>query len=67
MLQRKELDQIRDKSKTELLKDIKATEQEIVELRMKKFRGTMTNVHQIRNLRKKAAQLKTMLNQKDAS
>ncbi len=67
MLKPKELDQLKDKSVTETLKDIKVAEQELVDLRMKKHRGSVNNVHQIRQLRKKIAQLQTLVAMKEVS
>lgn len=67
MLKQKELEQIRQKSKAEVLKDVRNAQQELIELRMKKFRGTTTNAHLERSMRKKIAQLQSILNKKDAS
>ena len=67
MLKRKELDQMKDKSVAETLKDVKAAEQELLDLRMKKHRGSVNNVHQIRQLRKKIAQLQTLVALKEVS
>ena len=67
MIKKNELTQIKDKATAELLKDIKAAQQELMDLRMKKHRGSLTNSHQIRQLRKKIAQLQTVVNMKDVS
>lgn len=66
-IKRKELDQLKDKSVAETLKDVNAAEQELVDLRMKKHRGSVSNVHQIRELRKKIAQLRTLVAMKEVS
>jgi len=67
MLKRKELDNEKQKATSEILKGVKTAEQELIELRMKKFRGTVTNTNQVRQLRKKIAQFKTLANMKDKS
>lgn len=65
MLKRKELDNEKQKATAELLKDVKAAEHELMDLRMKKHRGSVSNTHQERQLRKKIAQLQTLVNMKD--
>lgn len=64
-MKRQERDQLRQKSKAELLKDIEALQRELVTSRMTKDQRMMANVHENLSNRKKVAILKTFVAQKD--
>jgi ribosomal protein L29 len=64
-MKQQELDQLRQKSKSELAKDAAAVRKELVELRMQKGQQAMPNVRQEGALRRKMAVLATLIGQKD--
>ena len=64
-MKRQELDQLRQKSKTELLKDMGEIRHEIVDMRLKKGQQILTNTNAIRNARRKLAVLETFVRTKD--
>lgn len=63
-MKRQELDQLRQKSKTELLKDAAAIERDIVSMRMSKDQQVQTNVRAMGQLKRRLAAVKTIARQK---
>lgn len=55
---------VKDLSKTELVKRMNAKKTELFELKMKSHMGQLTNPLQVRTSRREVAQMKTALNQK---
>lgn len=66
MIKRQELDQLRQKNKTELLDDLKSAQKELVELRLSRAQNRITNVHQLLALKRRIAQLSTLVSAKKA-
>jgi ribosomal protein L29 len=64
-MKRQELDQLRQKSKTELLKDAAALRKELVSGRMSRDQQVMANVRSQGNTRRRLAVLETLIRQKE--
>lgn len=64
-MKRQELDQLRQKSKAELLKDAAELRKELVASRMTRGQQVMGNVRAYGNNRRKLAALETLIRQKD--
>lgn len=64
-MKRQELDQLRQKSKAELLKDVAEVQRELVTLRMSKDQQVLSNVRAFGQNRRKLAALKTFIRLKD--
>ena len=64
-MKHQELDQQRQKSKQELLKEVASLQHELMELRLKKKQATDLNVRLIGHKRKQLAQLLTLVQIKD--
>jgi ribosomal protein L29 len=64
-MKRQELDQLRQKSKAELLKDAASVRRELVTMRMTKDQQVMTNVRAAGQARRKLAALQTFIRLKD--
>lgn len=65
-MKRQERDQLRQKSKAELLKDIEVLERELLDERLTRAQRVPSNVRAAGQQRKKLAILKTFVTQKDA-
>ena len=64
-MKQQELDQLRQKSKAELLKDARQLQSTLVDLRIKKPQSTDLNVRKIGQTRKQLARVLTLIQTKD--
>ena len=64
-MKRQELDQMRQKSKEELLKDAAALQRELVDLKLKRQQAHTNNVRLMGQTRKKLAQILTLVATKE--
>lgn len=64
-MKRQELDQMRQKSITELLHDITGIKKDLLALKLTRHDGKTTNVHSVLAMKRKLAQLLTVVSIKD--
>jgi ribosomal protein L29 len=63
-MKRQDLEQLRQKSKADLLEDVKQCRKEIVELRVSRYQSASTNLRERHALKIKLAQILTLVGDK---